>query len=93
MKRTNYSKQTFQSFLGLIVALGLIVFSDTVMAESFVKGAKLCEECHEEEYNVWEKTKHFTSFRMHQNLDWRADGHTVQCRESRCAPKFRRIRP
>ena len=63
MKRTNYFKQIFQSFLGLIMALGLIVFSDTVMAESFVKGAKLCEECHEEEYKVWEKTKHFTSFR------------------------------
>ena len=32
-------------------------------AEPFVKGAKLCEECHEEEFKVWEKTKHFKSFR------------------------------
>ncbi|MBT5029438.1 MAG: hypothetical protein HOM97_13675 [Nitrospina sp.] len=34
-----------------------------VNAEPFVKGAKLCEECHEEEFKVWEKTKHFKSFR------------------------------
>ncbi len=64
MKRINtYSKQIFQSFLGLIVAAGLIISSDTVMAEGFVRGAKVCEECHEEEYKIWQKTKHFTSFR------------------------------
>ena len=34
-----------------------------VSAEPFVKGAKLCEECHEEEFKVWQKTKHFKSFR------------------------------
>ncbi len=65
MKQANtYSKQIFQSFLGLIVAVGLIIYSDMVRAEGFFQGAKLCEECHEEEYKIWQKTKHFTSFRV-----------------------------
>ena len=40
-----------------------ISFPSMISAEPFVKGAKLCEECHEEEFKVWEKTKHYTSFR------------------------------
>ena len=42
---------------------GIFLLPAGVFAEPFVKGAKLCEECHEEEYKIWEKTKHFTSFR------------------------------
>jgi hypothetical protein len=51
----------------LLVALTLlgawIIFPATSMAQPFFKGAKLCEECHEEETKIWKKTKHFTSFR------------------------------
>jgi hypothetical protein len=52
----------FLFLLGWVMATGLVVPS-VVSAEPFVKGAKLCEECHEEEFKIWQKTKHFTSFR------------------------------
>jgi septal ring-binding cell division protein DamX len=45
------------------VLITLIGLSSVSSAEPFVKGAKLCQECHEEEFKVWEKTKHFKSFR------------------------------
>ncbi|VAX33379.1 hypothetical protein MNBD_NITROSPINAE05-857, partial [hydrothermal vent metagenome] len=34
-----------------------------VTSTGFYKGAKACEECHEGEFKIWEKTKHHTSFR------------------------------
>ncbi|MBT3366108.1 MAG: hypothetical protein HN472_17550 [Nitrospina sp.] len=50
--------------LMVLVLLGVcLVVPSISMAEPFVKGAKLCEECHEAENKIWEKTKHFTSFR------------------------------
>jgi len=57
-----YFSSMFLFLLGWVMAGGLVTPS-FVSAESFVKGAKLCEECHEEEFKVWQKTKHFTSFR------------------------------
>ncbi|MBT7520663.1 MAG: hypothetical protein HN646_00140 [Nitrospina sp.] len=45
------------------VVVYFVTFPSMVNAEAFVKGAKLCEECHEEEFKVWSKTKHFKSFR------------------------------
>jgi hypothetical protein len=52
---------TFLFLLGVVVSF--ISSPSIVMAEPFVKGAKLCEECHEEEFKIWGKTKHFESFR------------------------------
>jgi hypothetical protein len=49
--------------LKLFVVIGILFLPAGIFAEPFVKGAKLCEECHEEEFKIWEKTKHFTSFR------------------------------
>ena len=46
-----------------VVVVYFVTFPSMVNAEPFVKGAKLCEECHEEEFKVWSKTKHFKSFR------------------------------
>ena len=53
------------SFFLLVLTLlgGCLIFPSTSMAQPFFKGAKLCEECHEAETKIWEKTKHFTSFR------------------------------
>jgi len=52
------------TFLFLLIwAIACIGMPSTLSAEPFVKGAKLCEECHEEEFKIWEKTKHYTSFR------------------------------
>jgi hypothetical protein len=54
----------FSTFLFLFaVVVNFVTFPSIVNAEPFVKGAKLCEECHEEEFKVWSKTKHFKSFR------------------------------
>ena len=51
-------------FLVAFTLLGAwVIFPVTSMAQPFFKGAKLCEECHEDENKIWEKTKHFTSFR------------------------------
>jgi hypothetical protein len=49
-------------FIFTVVAY-FVTFPSMTNAEPFVKGAKLCEECHEEEFKVWSKTKHFKSFR------------------------------
>lgn len=56
-------KPTFLFLACLIVMAVFLIPPATATAEVFNKGAKLCQECHEEEYIVWEKTKHFTSFR------------------------------
>ncbi|MFT4579682.1 MAG: hypothetical protein ACI9UO_002528 [Nitrospinales bacterium] len=58
----NCLSSTFLFLLGWVIAAGFVLPS-IVSAEPFVRGAKLCEECHEEEFKVWEKTKHFKSFR------------------------------
>ena len=50
-------------FMGLIVAAGFLLSPAKGFASPFIKGAKLCKECHEEEFEIWQKTKHFTSFR------------------------------
>ena len=49
--------------LALLVVTVILFLPAWAGAEPFFKGAKLCEECHEEEFKIWEKTKHFTSFR------------------------------
>ena len=58
----NCLNSTFLFLLGWVIAAGFVMPS-MANAEPFVKGAKLCEECHEEEFKVWQKTKHFKSFR------------------------------
>jgi hypothetical protein len=55
------AKHFFLMVLTLICAW--LIFPSISMAQPFFKGAKLCEECHEAENKIWEKTKHFTSFR------------------------------
>ena len=57
----SFFASTFLFLLGWAIAF--ISMPSMASAEPFVKGAKLCEECHEEEFKVWQKTKHFTSFR------------------------------
>ena len=59
----NCFSSIFLFILSLLMTLGLVSTPITINAEPFVKGAKLCEECHEEEFKIWQKTKHFTSFR------------------------------
>jgi len=53
-------------FLNLFLAFGIVGLAgwfSSADANPFNKGAKLCEECHEAEYKIWGKTKHFKSFR------------------------------
>mgnify|MGYP003957526753 FL=1 len=58
-----YLKLNYVCALSLLVIAAFIFSPAKVFAEPFVKGAKLCEECHEAEFKIWEKTKHFQSFR------------------------------
>ncbi len=34
-----------------------------VDAKLIFNGAKVCKECHEREFNIWQRTRHYTSFR------------------------------
>lgn len=47
----------------LMAAIFLFTFSIQVNATGFNEGAKKCSECHEQEYDVWKKSPHFTSFK------------------------------
>ncbi len=49
--------------LAFVLTGAWLIFPVTSMAQPFFKGAKLCEECHEAETDIWKKTKHYTSFR------------------------------
>lgn len=52
------------SFFFSLILTGVFNVSPTpATAEPFFKGAKVCEECHEAENKIWEKTKHYTAFR------------------------------
>jgi cytochrome c554/c'-like protein len=50
-------------FFAFILMGIFTIFPTPATAEPFFKGAKVCEECHEAENKVWEKTKHYTAFR------------------------------
>ena len=51
-----------------IVSIG-VVMTAPVDAEPFALGAKVCKECHIAEYEVWENTPHFKSFRKIHKSD------------------------
>ncbi|MZH42456.1 MAG: hypothetical protein F3740_11745 [Nitrospinae bacterium] len=57
-----FNKLCFVSIFVFLLSWG-IGLGSMASAEPFFKGAKLCEECHEAETDIWKKTKHFTSFR------------------------------
>jgi cytochrome c554/c'-like protein len=59
--RPNFSLVFF--FVSLILPGIFHIFPQTATAEPFFQGAKVCEECHEAENTIWEKTKHYTAFR------------------------------
>lgn len=52
-----------KSLLTLGGIFTFIMIAAHVRAESYYKGATTCQECHGAEYQVWENTKHFASFR------------------------------
>ena len=50
--------------INLLTILTLSVFiSFSVQAEGFNEGPKKCQECHEEEYEVWKSSPHFKSYK------------------------------
>lgn len=60
-----------------VVILTLVVatlgFSADAAAEPFTQGAKSCQECHKDQYKVWEESKHFKSFRtVHRTKEAKA---------------------
>ena len=63
----------FRAFLSLAavsVFLGMLAAQPrTGAAEPYFQGPKVCSECHKSEYEVWEGTKHFKSFRTVHKAD------------------------
>jgi hypothetical protein len=51
--------------LVLLFALAIAAFAKMpgAVAEPYFLGTRNCQECHTDEYKVWEATKHFTSYR------------------------------
>jgi len=57
-------------FTFAVVCLALtITMGGGAGAETFALGAKVCKECHQAEYEVWEATPHFLSFRQVHKAD------------------------
>ena len=56
--------RAFWPLVAVSVVLGLSVAQPrTGAAEPYFQGPKVCQECHKAEYEIWEGTKHFKSFR------------------------------
>ena len=54
----------------VLTAFLLFLSSANVNASGFNEGAKTCSECHEQEYDVWKKSPHFTSYKkVHKSKD------------------------
>ncbi len=62
-------RRTCKTLFTLVIALFWLGFSTASQAEAFVEGPKKCKECHEEEYKVWEGTKHFESYKTLHKKD------------------------
>jgi hypothetical protein len=53
-----------RSLFALYCILGFLFFSYQIaLAGSFSMGPEACAECHEAEFKIWKKTKHFKSYR------------------------------
>ncbi len=53
-----------------LVSAGMAGQASAQAFDLFYQGPKVCQECHEEEYKVWEKTQHATGFRtIHRRKD------------------------
>ncbi len=63
------------SSIGRLTALLAILFAafawtPSAIAKPFSQGLKTCQDCHRDEYKVWEGTKHFSSYRnVHKAKD------------------------
>lgn len=62
-------RRTKHSLWTLAISALWLGLSATVAAEPYVEGPKKCQECHEEEYKVWEGTKHFESYKTLHKKD------------------------
>jgi hypothetical protein len=59
----------YSSLRALLPLLLLFVFSTCASAGGFNEGAKKCSECHEQEYDVWQHSPHFTSYKEAHKSD------------------------
>jgi hypothetical protein len=60
------------AILRLATLFSAISSASILHAASHYVGPKTCQECHKSEYEVWEKTKHSTSFgTLHRNAKYR----------------------
>jgi hypothetical protein len=56
------------SYLSRIIIFSLLLLAGfQASAANFNEGAKKCQECHDQEYNVWKESPHFKTFKtMHK---------------------------
>ena len=60
---------SFSAVFRLILVM-LCFTALNVSASGFNEGAKKCSECHEQEYDVWKKSPHFTSYKkVHKSAE------------------------
>lgn len=53
-----------------LAAFLLFIVNAQVSASGFNEGAKKCSECHEQEFDVWKNSPHFTSYKkIHKSKD------------------------
>ena len=55
----------------LLLAIGIAALAWTpwAVAEPFPLGPKACQDCHKDEYKIWEESKHFKSYRTAHKAD------------------------
>jgi hypothetical protein len=54
----------------LAIVIAAFAWTPWASAEPYYQGPKSCEECHKDEYKVWEATKHFSAYRtVHKAKD------------------------
>ena len=64
------SRLTSTGFFILFVSLSIFLGAapSSLFADAYKKGAETCQSCHRSEYQVWEQTQHFQSFKeVHKN--------------------------
>ncbi|MBL8671878.1 MAG: cytochrome c family protein [Alphaproteobacteria bacterium] len=54
---------TYRTLIAAIAGIAGITLASPAVAQSFAQGPEVCNECHKAEFEVWQGSKHFKSFR------------------------------
>ncbi|MGI9570776.1 MAG: multiheme c-type cytochrome, partial [Desulfobulbia bacterium] len=57
-------------FIRIVFVYMILLAGFQAQAANFNEGAKKCNECHDQEYNVWKNSPHFKTFKtMHKKKE------------------------